>query len=177
MIQFGVLKTFTSSKETFNPVELSKLQQLRSSHSLTAVHLTDQTPHQQDWFQQISRSKIFQFKSIALEDGMMVHILKNIARVQNCPDVTISNSLLGLCFLSFCLFIFLSFFRIFFVSFRLFVLLYFCYFVFCIFIFVSFCLFVKTSCWSNVWRVSSVKSHSLCQNTKVATVRAGDTLN
>ena len=32
---------------------------------------------------------------------------QNIARVQNCPDITISNSLFGL--LSFCLFIFLSF--------------------------------------------------------------------
>ena len=44
--------------------------------------------------------------------------LKNIARVRNCPDITILNSLFGLfvllsvhlfVFLSFCLFIFLSF--------------------------------------------------------------------
>ena len=62
--------------------------------------------------------------------------MKNIARVRNCPDVTILNSLLALCLLSFCLFVFLSF-----------------------------CL---DSCWSNVWKVSSLKSRSLCQNSKVA---------
>ena len=33
---------------------------------------------------------------------------KNIARVRNCPDVTILNCLLGLCQLSFCLFVFSS---------------------------------------------------------------------
>ena len=38
----------------------------------------------------------------------------------------------------------------------------FCHFVFFLFF------FVWTSCWSNVWRVSSLKSHSLCQNSKVA---------
>ena len=39
-------------------------------------------------------------------------ILENIARVRNCPDITILNSLPNLClflFLSFCLFIFMSF--------------------------------------------------------------------
>ena len=40
-------------------------------------------------------------------------------------------------------------------------------------VFLSFCLsvclsFVRISLQSNVWRVSSVKSHSLCQNSKVA---------
>ena len=39
---------------------------------------------------------------------------------------------------------------------------------FCLFVFLSFCLFVYTSCWSNVWRVSSLKSHSLCRYSKVA---------
>ena len=33
---------------------------------------------------------------------------KNIARVRNCPDVTILNCLLGLCQLSFGLFVFSS---------------------------------------------------------------------
>ena len=46
---------------------------------------------------------------------------KNIARVQNCPDVTILNTLSGLCLLYFCLFFFLSF---------------------CLFVFSSFCLFI-----------------------------------
>ena len=41
-----------------------------------------------------------------------------------------------------------------------------CRFVF--FVFLSFHLFVFLSLWSNVWRVSSLKSHSLCQNSKVA---------
>ena len=59
-------------------------------------------------------------------------IEENIARVRNCPDVAIVNSLFGLCLLSFCLFVF-------FLSFCLFVLLYFCLFVFS---FLSFCLFV-----------------------------------
>ena len=35
------------------------------------------------------------------------------------------------------------------------------------FVFLSFCPFVWTSIWSNVWRVSSLKSHSLCRNSKV----------
>ena len=36
------------------------------------------------------------------------------------------------------------------------------------FVFLYFCLFVQTSLWSNVWRIWSLKSHSLCQNSKVA---------
>ena len=59
---------------------------------------------------------------------------KNIARVQNCPDVTILNSLFVLCFfvsLSFCLFVFLSL--------CLFVFLSLC---FCPLVFLSFCIFV-----------------------------------
>ena len=61
-----------------------------------------------------------------------------------------------LSFCHFCLFVF-SWFRPF------------CHFVFvcfCIFVFWSFCwfcLFVFMSSWSNVWRVSSFKSHYLCQ--------------
>ena len=83
---------------------------------------------------------------------------KNIARVWNGA---ILNSLVGLflfVYLSFCIFclsVFLSF----------------CFFVFlsfCLFVFLFFFLFVQTSLWPNVWRVSSVKSHSLCQNSKVA---------
>ena len=62
--------------------------------------------------------------------------------IRICAYSAYSFCLLGL--LSFCLFVFLSF---------------------CLFVF---CLFVLTSCWSIVWRVSSVKSHSLCQNSKVA---------
>ena len=84
---------------------------------------------------------------------------ENIARVQNCPDVTIFNSLFGLCHLSFCLFlfIFLSFCLFVFLSFWLFVFLYF---------FV--CLSRHQIGWSNVWVVSSFKSHNLCRNCKVA---------
>ena len=37
------------------------------------------------------------------------HLIKNIARVRNCPDVTILNSLFGLRLLSFCFFAVLSF--------------------------------------------------------------------
>ena len=54
-------------------------------------------------------------------------IIINIARVQNCPDVTILNSLFGLCLLSFCVFVFFLFG---FLSFCLFVSLFFCLFVF-----------------------------------------------
>ena len=35
-------------------------------------------------------------------------------------------------------------------------------------VFCLFCLFVQTSCWSNVWRASSLKSPCLCRNSKVA---------
>ena len=35
----------------------------------------------------------------------------------------------------------------------------------CLFVFLSFCLFA--SFWSNVWRVSNLKSHSFCPNSKV----------
>ena len=62
-----------------------------------------------------------------------------------CHFVIYSFCLFGnfdlLSFLSFCLFVFLSF---------------------CLFVFLSFCLFVLTSCWSNVWKVSSLKCHALC---------------
>ena len=54
---------------------------------------------------------------------------ENIARVQNCPDVTIFNSLFGLCQLSFCLFCL-------FVFFILFIFVFFCLFS----VFLSFCL-------------------------------------
>ena len=49
--------------------------------------------------------------------------LKNIASVRNCPDVTILNSLIGLCLLSFCLFVFLTFCLFVFLSFYLFIFL------------------------------------------------------
>ena len=88
---------------------------------------------------------------------------KNIARVRNCPDVTILNSLFGLCLLSFCLFVFSPFCLFAFLSFCILV-----FWPFCLYIFMPFCLFVWTSCRSNVWRKSSLKSHSLCQNSKVA---------
>ena len=94
---------------------------------------------------------------------------ENIARVRNCPDVTILSSHFGLCLLSFCLFTFLSFCHFVFLSFCfllcclfvilsfcLFDILYFCLFVFlsfCLFVFLSFCLFVWTSWRSNVSRV------------------------
>ena len=39
---------------------------------------------------------------------------------------------------------------------------------FCLFVILSFCVFIWISLWSNVWRVSSLKSHSLCQNSTVA---------
>ena len=81
--------------------------------------------------------------------------LKNIAWVQNCPDVAISNSLFGLrlfvflsfylfSFLYFCLFIFLSFCLFAFLPFCLFVFFTFSFFVFsssfCLFVFLFFCL-------------------------------------
>ena len=69
---------------------------------------------------------------------------KNITRVQNCPDVTISNSLFALLvFFSFCHVVFLSF-----CHFPIFVFLLFCLFVFlsyclfCLFVMLSFCLYV-----------------------------------
>ena len=65
---------------------------------------------------------------------------ENIARVRNCPDVTILISLFRLCLRSFCLFVILSC--------CLFVILSFCHFVFlsfCLFVFLSFCLFVILS--------------------------------
>ena len=69
---------------------------------------------------------------------------KNIARVQNCPDVTILNSLSVLClfvFFPFCLFIFVVF-----LYFCLFVFLSVCLFcLFVSFVFLSFCLFVFLS--------------------------------
>ena len=42
------------------------------------------------------------------------------------------------------------------------------FFVFLCFCVSCFCLFVWISLWSNVWRVWSLKSHCLCQNSKVA---------
>ena len=58
---------------------------------------------------------------------------KNIARVQNCPDVAILYSLFGLCLLSFCLFVFFPYV---FMSFYIFVFLsFFCRFCcFCLFL-------------------------------------------
>ena len=77
--------------------------------------------------------------------------------------------LLSFSFLSFCLVVFLS--CPLFLYFCHFVFLSFCRFVFVVFF--SFCLFVffvQTSCWSNVWRVSSFKSRYLCRNSKVAVI-------
>ena len=87
-----------------------------------------------------------------------------------------SSLLVFLCFslfvfLAFWLYVFLTFCLFVFLSFGLFVLSSFCPFVllsFCLFVFLYLCLFVWTSCWSNVWRISSLKSHYLCQNSKVA---------
>ena len=68
----------------------------------------------------------------------------NIARVRNCPDVTISISLFGLCLFVFlpicvfCHFVILS--SCPFVFFPFFLL------SFCLFVFLSLCLFVWTSC-------------------------------
>ena len=56
--------------------------------------------------------------------------IKNIARVRNCPDVTILNSLFGLCLLSFCIFVFLSVCQL-------------SWFIFCLFVLSPFCLFVS----------------------------------
>ena len=76
---------------------------------------------------------------------MPEYMKKNIARVRNCPDVTILNSDFGLCLLSFCPLVILSF--CFVLSFCLFVFLFFCLFVFLsCFVFLSFCLFVFLSC-------------------------------
>ena len=66
---------------------------------------------------------------------------EKIPRVRNCPDVTILNSLFGLCLSFFCLFILLSFSL--FDSFCLFVFLSFC--IFYLFVFLPFCLFVFLS--------------------------------
>ena len=76
-----------------------------------------------------------EYKNICLQENK-----KNIARVRNCPDITILNSLSGLLvvfsnglfvvFLSLCLFVFLSF--------CFFVFLSFCPFVFLSFVFLSF---------------------------------------
>ena len=71
----------------------------------------------------------------------------------------------SLSFLSFSLFVCLSFFVS--LSFCIFVFMALCLFVFLSFSILSFCLFVWTSLWSNVWRVSSLKSHSFCRNSKV----------
>ena len=64
-------------------------------------------------------------------------LFQNNARVQNCPVVTISNTLFGLCLsfwpFSFCIFVFLSFF------------VFFVFLSFCLFVFLSFCLFVFLS--------------------------------
>ena len=71
----------------------------------------------------------------------------------------------------FLVFVFSSNYLLIFLSVYLFVFLSFCLFVFlsfCLFCLFSFCLFFLTSLRSNVWRVSSFKSHYLCQNSKVA---------
>ena len=70
--------------------------------------------------------------------------VKNIARVRNCPDVAILNSLFGLRLLSF---VFLSFIFLSLLSCCLVVFLHFCILSFCLFVFLSFCLFTL---WSNV---------------------------
>ena len=84
---------------------------------------------------------------------------ENIARVRNCPDVTLLNSLFGLFILSFCDLDFLCFCHFVilpFSSFCLFVFLSFCHFDFpsycllvflllCLFVFLSFCLRVFLS--------------------------------
>ena len=78
--------------------------------------------------------------------GFFDTLPRNIARVQNCPDVKVLNSLFGLCLLSFCLLVFLVFssFRLFFfLSQHRFVRLSFCHDVFLFFdldVFLSFCL-------------------------------------
>ena len=81
-----------------------------------------------------------------------------------------------LSFFVFIFFVYLSFFPFFSLIFFLFFLLFFnfvflsfCFFVsFCLFAFLSFCFFLDISLWSYVLRTSSVKSHSLCWNSKVA---------
>ena len=62
---------------------------------------------------------------LGLSDHFLLYIdfKKNIARVRNCPDVTILNSLFGFCRFVFYLFVFLS---VSFLPFYLFVLLSFC---------------------------------------------------
>ena len=71
-------------------------------------------------------------EAAAKKEGEWTMLKINIARVRNCPDVAISNSLFGPCLLPFCLFVFLSFglfCNFVFLSFRRFVCLYFCLFV------------------------------------------------
>ena len=75
--------------------------------------------------------------------------MKNIARVQNCPDVAILNSRFGLCPLYFCLaFFFLLFFFdlfLFFVSLSFCLAFFFSFLSLSFWIFLSFCLFVFLS--------------------------------
>ena len=89
--------------------------------------------------------------NIVLECVICMIFFKNIARVRNCPDVTILNSLIGLCLLYFCLFchygnfVLLSCCLFVILSFCLFVILSFCHVVFlpcCHFVILSFCHFV-----------------------------------
>ena len=86
-----------------------------------------------------------------------------IARARNCPEVTILYTIFCLpIFLYFCIFIFLYFYLLVylsFLSFLCFSLLVFC----CIFVFLSFCPDITL-----IKCLKSLKSHSLCQNSKVA---------
>ena len=110
----------------------------------------------------------------------ILHQIHNIPGLQNLWDVSQKQQYLMVVdflryntsttvFLSFCLFfvflsldffIFLNFYISVFLSFCLFIfcLLSFCF--FCLLVFLSFCLFVQTSLWSNVWRVSTLKSQN-----------------
>ena len=82
-----------------------------------------------------------EYKNICLQENK-----KNIARVRNCPDITILNSLSGLLVVFsnglFVVFLFV------FLSLCLFVFLFFCFFVFlpfCLSVFCLFVIFVQTS--------------------------------
>ena len=71
-------------------------------------------------------------------------IPENIARVQNCPDVTMLNSLLGLCLFVFSVVFHVVFIFLIFLSFCLVVFSYFCRYVILSFyyvVFLSYCLF------------------------------------
>ena len=52
-LKLSVIKQFVRLQLRYGCFDAEVLQRLRSSRSLTAVHLTDQTPHHQDCFRQI----------------------------------------------------------------------------------------------------------------------------